>query len=272
MISRRQMIGTTLIGLGGVAYATCIEPAWLDKVHISLRLPRLARAFSGYKLIQISDLHIDAWLGTKRLRQIVDLINSFTPDAIVITGDFATEIEPPLQRAIAAELSRLQPKDVTAAILGNHDYWCDPAIVREMLQASGIVDVSNSFHSLQRQDKWLHIAGVDDIWENQQRLDLVLENLPAEGAAILLAHEPDFADVTAATERFDLQLSGHTHGGQVKIPGIGAPILPNMGKKYPEGLYRVHGMYHYTNRGIGMIRPAVRFNCRPEITIFTLKA
>jgi hypothetical protein len=117
----------------------------------------------------------------------------------------------------------------------------------------------------------LHLAGVDDVWESQDRLDLVLEALPDAGAAILLAHEPDFADVSAAAGRFDLQLSGHSHGGQVIFPLRGPLVLPRYARKYPIGLYQVGGMLQYTNRGLGMIPPRVRFNCRPEVTVFTLR-
>ncbi|MDH5508153.1 MAG: metallophosphoesterase, partial [Anaerolineae bacterium] len=117
----------------------------------------------------------------------------------------------------------------------------------------------------------LHWAGGDDIWENQDRLDLVLEMLPEEGCAILLAHEPDFADTSAATGRFDLQISGHSHGGQIIFPVIGPPVVPWLSEKYPLGLYQLGEMLQYTNRGIGMVGPPhVRFNCRPEITVFTL--
>ncbi len=102
------------------------------------------------------------------------------------------------------------------------------------------------------------------------RLDKVLEALPEEGAAILLAHEPDFADESAATGRFDLQLSGHSHGGQVAIPFLGPLRLPLMGRKYPLGLYKVGRMTLYTNRGIGTVGLPVRFFARPEITVLTL--
>jgi predicted MPP superfamily phosphohydrolase len=87
-----------------------------------------------------------------------------------------------------------------------------------------------------------------------------------------LAHEPDFADTSAATGRFDLQLSGHTHGGQVVLPFIGPPILPHLGRKYPSGLYKVQEMFQYTNRGVGMARLPLRINCPPEITVFILES
>jgi predicted MPP superfamily phosphohydrolase len=156
-------------------------------------------------------------------------------------------------------------------ILGNHDYWTNASAIREMLKSSDIVDLTNSVFTLSRGTQTLHFCGVDDIWEGNVQLYDVVEKLPDDSAAILLAHEPDFADVSAETGRFDLQISGHSHGGQVIIPFYGPPILPYLGQKYPKGLYQVGNMLQYTNRGVGMIDPAVRFNCPPEITIFQLE-
>ena len=93
-----------------------------------------------------------------------------------------------------------------------------------------------------------------------------LDNRPSDVATILLAHEPDLADTFSLDSRVSLQLSGHSHGGQVRIPGLGAPILPYLGQKYDQGLQQVNDMWVYTNRGIGVISPPVRFNCRPEVT------
>lgn len=118
----------------------------------------------------------------------------------------------------------------------------------------------------------LHFAGVDDVMEGRSRLDLVLQELPEDGTAILLAHEPDFADVSAATGRFDLQLSGHSHGGQVRLPLLGAPYLPPFSQRYASGLYEVGDMWQYTNRGIGFVDARLRFLCRPEITVLTFEA
>ena len=140
-----------------------------------------------------------------------------------------------------------------------------------MLSNCGVVELNNDVYSLRQGDDWLHIAGVDDVRVNKARLDDVYKLLPEAGGAILLAHESDFADISSQKERFDLQLSGHSHGGQVVIPFYGPPILPYLGRKYPSGLYNVRGMWQYTNRGVGMIEPAIRFNCRPEITVLTLR-
>ena len=108
--------------------------------------------------------------------------------------------------------------------------------------------------------------------EGRSRLDLVLDKLPENGAAVLLAHEPDFADVSSATGRFDLQLSGHSHGGQVRMPIRGPVFLPPFSQRYSSGLYEVGEMLQYTNRGLGFVDARLRFLCRPEITVLTLES
>jgi predicted MPP superfamily phosphohydrolase len=140
-----------------------------------------------------------------------------------------------------------------------------------MLKSSGIADLTNSVFTITRGNDKLHLCGVDDIWEGDIRLDDVVDKIPDDSAAILLVHEPDFADVSAKIRRFDLQVSGHSHGGQVVVPFLGPPILPYLGQKYPSGLYQVGNMLQYTNRGVGMIDPPVRFNCPPEVTLFILE-
>jgi len=112
---------------------------------------------------------------------------------------------------------------------------------------------------------------VDDVWERHADLEKALKGVPTGATVVLLAHEPDYADEVAADGRVSLQLSGHSHGGQVRLPFIGPPFLPYLGRKYPAGLYRVGEMWLYVNRGVGLVRPAVRFNCRPEVTLLRLR-
>ena len=119
----------------------------------------------------------------------------------------------------------------------------------------------------------LWLAGVDDVWERRANLPQTLADVPPGTPVVLLAHEPDYADEVAdqgGACALLLQLSGHSHGGQVRIPGLGAPILPYLAEKYPAGAYRVGDMWLYTNRGVGTIQPRVRLNCRPEVTLLTL--
>ncbi len=262
--------------LGGLVYAREVEPADVEVVPVSLVLPRLDEQFDGYRIALISDLHADGWMTPGRVLGLVNLVNAEEPDLVALTGDFATysRFWSRLRHVpdLVAPLRRLHAPDGTFAILGNHDHETNSQVVRYTLAAAAVTELNNTVFTLRRHGASLHLCGVDSALEGTPRLDLVLRNLSQEGAAILLAHEPDFADESAATGRFDLQLSGHSHGGQVRLPVLGSqPYLPELGRRYASGLYRVGGMFLYTNRGLGN-HPRFRFNCRPEITVLTLKA
>lgn len=278
-ISRRTLLKLSVIPAFGVFFATyrysaSVEPENIQIVEQELILPRLAPAFDGYRLVQISDIHMGTGMTQERLSRIVRMINAQQPDLVAITGDFVThgDVEP-LADSLIQPLRQLQTADGVMAVLGNHDHVTDADAVRRVLEAAGVRNVSNTFYTLERGDQRLHIAGVDSVWYQKDRLEAVMSELPEDGAAILLAHEPDHADKSAATGRFDLQISGHSHGGQVVMPLINRPLaLPHHGRKYPRGQYQVGSMIQYTNRGIGTSFPPVRFNCPPEITVFTLRA
>jgi uncharacterized protein len=263
--------------IGGAEYVTQIEPAWLDVVHLSLKLPRLDSAFAGFRLVQISDIHMGGWMNRARLERVVQIILDELPDIVAITGDYLLshgwdESREQALEDVSAALKPLVDSFPVLTVMGNHDYWTDSQKIRAKLQETGILELSNSTYSLQRGDASFHICGLDDVYENRDDLNKLLSQLPADGAAMLLCHEPDFADKSAATERFDLQISGHSHGGQVVLPYFGVIHTPKHGHKYPLGFYQVGNMLQYTNRGVGMARIPVRFNCRPEITVFTFEA
>jgi predicted MPP superfamily phosphohydrolase len=270
-------IDLALLIAGGAGWSFLIEPNLVKVEHVNLNLPRLGSEFSGIRIAQISDIHMGGWMNAERLQHIIDLVKTQKPDLFFLTGDFLIghtfdqASEEYLQNLIDI-LSPLAKSIPSFGVLGNHDYWTNADAVRGMMKASGMMELSNSVFTMTRGNQNFHLCGVDDIWEKHARLDDVVEQLPDDSAAILLAHEPDFADVSAETGRFDLQVSGHSHGGQVVIPLYGAPILPYLGQKYPSGLYKVGNMLQYTNRGVGMIEPAVRFNCPPEITLFILES
>ena len=266
-----------LLGVGSVGYGFLMEPNLFIVETVRLQLPRLSRKFSGLRLAQISDIHMGGWMNLERLQHVADLVIAEKPDLLLITGDFvighnAVDISDQMIRDLIAGLSRLTAAIPTFAVLGNHDYWTDVETVRHVLSTSGVIELTNSVFTIQRENDSLYLCGVDDVWEGDVRMHEVIDQLHGDDAAILLAHEPDFADTSAATGRFDLQVSGHTHGGQVVFPWIGPPILPHLGRKYPSGLYKVGDMLQYTNRGVGMARLAVRVNCPPEITVFVLES
>ena len=276
-IYRRVLLGAALgvLLLGGLVYVRKVEPEDVQVVPVSLVLPRLDAAFEGYRIAQISDIHADGWMTPGRVLSLVNLVNAEAPDLVAITGDFATysRFRSLIRHAsrLVAPLRRLQATDGVVAVLGNHDHKTDARTVRRVLAASGVIELHNAVLTLRRGGESLYLCGVDDLKEGAPRLDRALERLSEEGAAVLLAHEPDFADESAATGRFDLQLSGHSHGGQVGVPLLRYPFLPKLSRKYPTGLYRVGDMFLYTNRGLGA-HPRFRFNCRPEITVFTLRS
>jgi predicted MPP superfamily phosphohydrolase len=238
--------------------------------QVSVIIPDLSPTFHGYKIASIADIHLGQWITPARLDGVIGLINEQRPDLVAIIGDFFSYEVDRLRAEMAASLSKLSPKDLSVAVLGNHDHWVGEATVREVMRRSDIVDLSNDVYTLHRGDAALHIAGVDSVTLHKNRLDVVLAKLPPSGPAILLAHEPDFADVSATTGRFSLQISGHSHGGQLIFPGIGTLVRGPHAKKYPLGRYRIGEMVQYTSRGLGTNVFWIRINCPPEITVFTL--
>jgi len=246
------------------------EPSAYDVGHVDVTIPELDPAFRGYRIASIADIHLDEWHNAQRFGEVVDLINQQHPDLVAIVGDlFSYEVDGMAQQMISS-LNKLRANDCSVAVLGNHDHSVGAKAVRDVLRQSNVVDVSNDVMIVCKGQARLHVAGVDSVVSRKNRLDKVLKKLPPRGPAILLAHEPDFADISASTGRFSLQISGHSHGGQWIVPGLGTPIRGLYSRKYPHGRYRVGNMTHYTNRGIGTSIIRMRINCPPEITVFTL--
>ncbi|QUY44089.1 metallophosphoesterase [Acaryochloris marina] len=259
-----------VLALGLPVYGYKIEPYWVEVKTVPLVLPHLQAEFDGYRIVQLSDMHVVDQMPQSFLERVIEQTNQQQPDLVVITGDIVTS--DPQRYASRIEAAFKAFAAPTIAVLGNHDYWSDPGAVQQILQKGNVELLRNQVYTVERDQAQLHIAGVDDVWAGAADLDQVMTLLPKTGAAILLAHEPDFADVAVTTHRFDLELSGHAHGGQVAIPFVGAPVLPPHGKRYPIGQYQIEDLIQYTNRGIGMVSPRVRFGSRPEITVFQLSA
>ena len=140
------------------------------------------------------------------------------------------------------------------------------------MRESGVRELFNDVHTFERGDTKLHLGGVDDPWLGAPDIKMVEAQIKDGEAAVLLAHEPDVALEYAENQKFGLMLSGHSHGGQICAPG-GMPLrLPPLCELFPRGLYQTKGMWHYTNRGLGTVGPAMRFFSRPEITLIRLQA
>jgi predicted MPP superfamily phosphohydrolase len=259
-------------GASTLGWATKIEPRWIEVARRDMPIRNLSPAFEGLTIAQVSDVHLSSWMTRERFHFVIESINALRPDIVALTGDFMTRKLKGHLEVLTEGLSTLAPCLDAFAVLGNHDHWANAAAVRRAIAKSSVQELRNSFHTLRRGGEVLHICGLDDAWAKRADVSRVLQQLPKRGAAILLAHEPDFADEYAKAHRFAWQLSGHSHGGQVRLPLFGPLHLPPFGQKYHTAQYSIGAMKLYVNRGVGMVWPYVRFDCRPEITLFTLRA
>lgn len=272
-VGAAALAGMSLLAAGGAIYSTQIEPGRMQVNPLTLRPRRLPPTFAGFTLAHISDFHTGAWMNRERLARVVDAVNAIAADVVVITGDFIDDecIYPGIYDDVQAELSRLSAREGVFGVLGNHDHWGDPVRLNQTLAAAGVVMLTNKHHVFRSGTDALYLAGVDDVYEKLHDLDAALTGVPDDACVLLLAHESDVADSIAADGRVDVQLSGHSHGGQVRLPLIGAIVTPPLGRKYVMGHYDVRGLQLYVNRGVGMSPLGVRFNCPPEITHITLQ-
>jgi predicted MPP superfamily phosphohydrolase len=285
--TRRKFLklGAAGIAAGALGIAgdgTFFEANRPKLVSLDVHLNRLPDTWDGFRIAQLSDLHYDEYFSVVPLRKAVDIISGLQPDLIVVTGDFVTSRgrrrhrENAIHAAKAIEpcaqlLAKMHAPSGILASLGNHDVDGDPSHIIDVLQSHNISVLRNRSVPLERESKRLWLCGVDDILSGKPRLDLALREIPAGEPAVLLAHEPDWADFVARYP-VDLQLSGHSHGGQIKLPLIGAPYLPPLARKYPWGLRQIGGLTLYTNAGIGTIELPTRIGCPPEVTLITLRS
>lgn len=261
------------LGLGSVMRALGRHRFDVDDFQIDqldVQVPGLSADFDNFRLVQISDIHMGHWISPERLAGVVELVNEQSADVLLLTGDFVSYVFEQVRASLTDSLAAMQARVGKLAVLGNHDHWLGAAAVRQVLQDSGVIELANDVYIVQRERGSLVFAGVDDIIVGADDLGLVLSKLPDDAPALLLAHEPDFADQSAATGRFFMQLSGHSHGGQIVLPGYGPLLRGPHFYRYPIGLYQVENMLQYTNRGIGTHVFRVRINCPPEITVITL--
>lgn len=261
-------MGSCATVVGGYEYGKQVEAKRLGVERIQIPLKHLKTALEGFRIVQLSDFHLHPYTQLDFIREAVTLANSLHPDLIVLTGDYVLQTADSIFD-LAPVLASLNAKYGIFTILGNHDLWSNVEIVRRGLDQERLPLLHNEGVTLDIGGATIYLAGVDDGWSGHPDLNMAMDKFPAHTLAILLAHEPDLADIFSLDQRVSLQLSGHSHGGQVRLPVIGAPILPHLGQKYDQGLYRVNEMWLYTNRGIGLITP-VRINCPPEITEITL--
>jgi uncharacterized protein len=285
LLTRRKFLAAAGAATIGALVLTeeCLirEPNHPQLVQVEMQLPRLPAAFDGFRIAQLSDFHYDEFFCIHPIRRAIEIVNQIHPDLVVLTGDFVTVsmlvdyLHNGEEAALDAEpcaklLSQLQSRLGSLACLGNHDVESDPAMVARGLEGHGIPVLRNASRSIEQGGKRIWICGLDS-WSGRPNIELALRGIPENEPVIVLMHEPDYVRVVKKYP-VDLQLSGHSHGGQVWLPGIGAPWLPGGARKYPRGRYTVGSLPLYTNIGLGTIRAPVRIGCTPEVTLVTLRA
>lgn len=248
------------------------NPEKIDLVEVDIELENLGWNFHNYRILNISDIHLGQWINPEYLDKLVNYINTLNYDLIVLTGDYFSYNFEDYEKSLEKSLKKLKSPEGKFGILGNHDHWMDSGKVREIFKNSDIYDLSNDVVLLEKGDDKVNLAGVDSCTVCCDNLDAVLAKLDENAPTILLAHEPDFALESSKTGRIDLQISGHSHGGQFIIPKFETtPFRGPNSTKYPVGLYKVGDMIQYTSKGLGTNSFRIRINCKPEITLITLK-
>ncbi len=262
-----------------VSYGYRVEPTWLELNRFDVPVADLPPAFDGFRIVQLSDFHCSRQVTPAYLGEAVDLAAAQGADLAVLTGDFVHRgyryVEP-----VATTLARLAAPHGVYAVLGNHDFSVRNALgfrryrhlhraVARALVARGIRVLHNEAIPLTRDGAAIYLAGVEDLWSRTCDLDRAFAGLNPEVPCITLAHNPRTVERLRG-RRCDIMLSGHTHGGQVNLPGLGRPTLGRKARRFAAGLYRFRGTYVYVNKGVGF-GFRFRFGVRPEVAVVTLR-
>ncbi|UCD28190.1 MAG: metallophosphoesterase [Planctomycetota bacterium] len=274
---RSALAGGTLAALGSAGYAWRIEPLWLQIIHRKMPIPNLQHDFDGFRIIQISDLHLGAGVPLEYLTKWIDWIGRRRPDLVVITGDIVHRAQTEWCGIVGKLLARIRVDNRPLVILGNHEWGAfsmgtGSAQTADRVTAAmikeGLSLLRNESTVISRGSSRLYIVGMEDYWSGRFNKQTAFTGVPKSSPCIALSHNPDsFIDLLDTPASWIL--SGHTHGGQVSIPLLGPILIPIQHKQFVAGHYQLDGKNLYVNRGIGWFK-RVRFNARPEITEFTL--
>jgi len=276
-LTRRSFLSLSGAAAAGLAfYAGEVARHELSVEEHTIHLARLPDAFRGMRIVQISDFHYAEYTEAYFLERMVRVVNGLKPDLVALTGDFISFGPMPYSfarrhaPACAAILSRIECP-LRYAIMGNHDWDVGREYVIGPLKEHGIPTLVNAAVALERDGQRLWLAGLGSACYGAAHPERAVPKAAMTGgeAVILMAHEPDILP-EVSRYNVDLMLSGHTHGGQVRLPFLPPLALPDLGKIYVEGLFQHGPTQLYVNRGIGAVGVPFRLNCPPEITLLTL--
>jgi predicted MPP superfamily phosphohydrolase len=267
----RGALAVPLVGVSAAsAYATLIEPYNYLVSQTDVYLKNLPERFENYRITQLTDVHHSRILGIEEVIRVVQLAQQTRPDILVLTGDYSTSyrryIEP-----CAEALGSLSAPDGVWAVLGNHDHYTDSELTTRALERQRIVVLNNKNTSLRRGSDVLQLSGIDDWTWNATDWTKAFAGINKKTPTILLSHQPSVLEFEQ-TQNVSLILSGHTHGGQIKIPWLGTPAkFATKDLRFAQGLFRHHDVQLYVSSGTGVIGLPIRFGVRPEIAVLRLK-
>lgn len=262
--------------MGLALWAFVVEPSRLVVKHVDLALPRWKNTHDGLRVALLADLHVGSphW-GLDALRGLVDRTNDERPDLVLLAGDYVIDGVPLGTRTapepIAEELGRLRAPLGVVAVLGNHDWWNDGERMRRALTERGIVVLENEARQFVHEGSTFSVVGLADPWTRDCQLREALQHVAPGEPVLVLVHGPDvFAEVEA---RVSLTVAGHTHGGQVRLPFLGRPIVPSSyGQRFAAGHVVEEGRHLFVTTGVGTSVLPVRFGVPPELVVLTLRA
>lgn len=265
----RRRPALTLLSLGRATPRAA--PPWITDPEVTdnvIWLHRLPRAFEGLKIVHLTDIHHSLFTPLEEVERAVHLANRLGPDLVALTGDYVT-LSPAFIGPVARALGKLRARLGVFAVLGNHDFQVDPVEVTRALRSHHIRVLRNAKHPIRAGQRTLWVLGVDDLWWNSDDLPAALESVPSRDPRILLCHNP-LGIWEASVHGIDLVLSGHTHGGQVRLPGFRSLYRSKLGERFVEGWNRLNGTQIYVSRGIGKVVVPIRVGCPAEIAVLRL--
>lgn len=273
-ITRRRFVAQATLGLAAISVgdAHFVEPKHLSFERTEIPIRGLHPSFDGYRIALLSDFHLPAKASLDLVRSAFRIAADFKPDLIALPGDFVHKRVTGIPD-FTPYFEGVSAPDGVVGTLGNHDHWVSAERVREALAHQTSIELIENTHKLLRRgDGQLAIGGVGDLWCGYVNPVKAFMGVPHDVPRVLLSHNPDFAEDMSAKVRVDLQLSGHTHGGEVRIPLGPAPVIPSKyGQKFREGLCQGKRHRVYVTRGICTVC-RFRFCCPPEVTGIVLRS
>lgn len=246
------------------------ETSWLKIKNISIAKADVPVSFKGFKIVFLTDIHHGPYFSLDRVRAVVDTVNKLKPDVVLLGGDYVNKDEKYIEPCFQ-ELKNLQAKYGVYGVLGNHDHWENAPLTRKKMQEAHITCLDNKGVWIKNNNEKIKLCGIGDLWCDTQDIVSTMEDVRATDFVILISHNPDYIE-QINTDKIDVMLSGHTHGGQVTFFGLWAPFVPSKyGQKYRTGVMKKDNITLIVSNGVGNVGTPIRFFAPRQLHVITLE-